>query len=373
MKKLLSIAAMAAMSVSMFTACSDDDNQTPNPTPVTVTEGLYVVNSGNMSSNIPGSLTYIGNDGNVVQNAFKTANGTELGDTPNDALLYGSKLYVVASGSNVVWVVDRNSLKEIKMISTTELMGDDKGKNPRRLAAAGNNVYVSTFDGYVAAVDTTDYTMADCYQAGSYPEGMAVGNGKLYVANSDYGQGVNPSISEIDLNTGETTDRKDNLIMNPTSIVATGDALYVLDYGRYDANWNQTDAGVRKIQNGEVSIVADATLMAVDTQRGLIYTVNAPYSYPAIPVTYGVYDITTGQTTTFIEGKDIDSPAAIAVDPVTGDVFISSYRMNPDTGYADYFTYGYVNRYRADGTFVATYDTGVGPTAFAFNYYTTNE
>lgn len=373
MKKLLSIAAIAAMSVSMFTACSDDDNQTPNPTPVTVTEGLYIVNSGNASSNIPGSLTYIGHDGNVIQNAFKTANGTELGDTPNDALVYGSKLYVVATGSNVVWVVDRNTLKEIKLISTTELMGENKGKNPRRLAAAGSNVYVSTFDGYVAAIDTTDYTMTDCYQAGSYPEGMTIGNGKLYVVNSDYGQGVNPSISEIDLNTGGTTDHKYDLIMNPTSIVATGDALYVLDYGRYDESYNQNDAGVRKIKDGEISIVADATFMAVDTQRGLIYTVNAPYSYPAVPVTYGVYDITTGNTRTFIDGKDIDSPAAMTVDPVTGDVFISSYRMNPDTGYADYFTYGYVNRYRADGTFVATYDTGVGPTAFAFNYYTTNE
>lgn len=364
---------MAAISVSVFTACSDDDTPGPDPSPVTVTEGLFVVNAGNMGS-IPGSLTYIGNDGSTLQNAFANANGgMTLGDTPNDALVYGSKLYIVVTGSNIVWVADRNKLNIIKQISTPELMGNDKGKQPRRLAAAGGNVYVSTFDGYVAAIDTANYNMAYCYRAGSYPEGMAVADGKLYVANSDYSRITNASISEIDLKTGEQTNHNDALIMNPTSIVAMDGALYVLDYGKYDASYNQTDAGIRKIQGGQISIIAEATLMAADTQRGLIYTVNAPYSYPTTPAKYEVYDTATSQTKTFISGDDIDSPAAITVDPATGDVYISSYKTDPDTGYADYFNNGYVNRYRADGTFVARYDTGVGPTAFAFNYYMTYE
>lgn len=109
---------MAAISVSVFTACSDDGTPSPDPSPVTVTEGLFVVNAGNMGS-IPGSLTYIGNDGSTLQNAFANANGgMTLGDTPNDALVYGSKLYIVVTGSNIVWVADRNSLKIIKQIST---------------------------------------------------------------------------------------------------------------------------------------------------------------------------------------------------------------------------------------------------------------
>lgn len=373
MKKLLSIAAMAAISVSVFTACSDDGTPGPDPSPVNAGEGVFVVNAGTMG-NIPGSLTFIGNDGGTLQDAFAKANNNmALGDTPNDAIVYGSKLYIVVNGEHRVWVVDRRKLNVLKQISTTALMGSDKGTLPRRIVAAGGNVYISTFDGYIAAIDTTDYTMTACYAAGSYPEGMAVANGKLYVANSNLGQNKNPSISEIDLATGNATDHKDALITNPVSIATVGSAMYVLDSGWYDDNWAQHDAGIRKIENGTIEKLADATFMAADARNGLVYYVNSAYGAEGATVTYSVYDTRTGKTRQFITGDGVDSPAAIAVDPVNGDVYISSYRINPDTGYADYTADGYVNRYRADGTFVARYDAGVGPTALAFNYHMTYE
>lgn len=90
-------------------------------------------------------------------------------------------------------------------------MGTDKGKQPRRLAAGGAYVYLSTFDGYVAAIDTTEYTAAKIYQVGSYPEGMACDNGNLYVANSDYGQGINPSISKSTLKLAKSQISRMNL------------------------------------------------------------------------------------------------------------------------------------------------------------------
>ena len=110
MKKLLSIAAMAAISVSVFTACSDDGTPGPDPSPVNAGEGVFVVNAGTMG-NIPGSLTFIGNDGGTLQDAFAKANNNmALGDTPNDAIVYGSKLYIVVNGDYCVWVVDRRKL-----------------------------------------------------------------------------------------------------------------------------------------------------------------------------------------------------------------------------------------------------------------------
>ena len=372
MKKLLPLISAAVMCGLAFTSCSDDDTPTP-PTPTTVTEGIFVVNEGTYGS-IPGSLTSIGKDGSITQDAFaKANNGMALGDTPNDALVYGSKLYIVANGDNLVWVLDRNTLKIKEQINTTELMGNDKGKQPRCLLAAGQYVFLSTFDGYVAAIDTTTYEAAHIYQAGSYPEGMAVSNGNLYVANSDYGQNLNPSISIINLNTGEKAqDYTDELITNPQSIVTIGNSMYVLDSGWYDDNWTQHDAGIRKIENGKVTMLANASLMAANVNDGLLYIVNSPYSSTE-ETTYTVYDCNTGQTRTFITGDDIEYPAAIAVDPENGDVYISSYHVNADTGYADYSANGYVNQYRADGTFVTSYETGVGPTMLVFNYYTTNE
>lgn len=372
MRKFLSMFAIVALCGLAFVSCSDDDDMTPPPTPVTVTDGVFVVNAGTIG-NIPGSLTYIGSDGSVTQKAFANANnGMSLGDTPNDAVVNGSKLYIVVNGDNIIWVLDKNTLKIDRQLSTTELMGEDKGKQPRHLLASGQYVFVSTYDGYVAAIDTTTYE-ATVYQAGSYPEGMAISNGSLYVANSDYSLGQKPSISVINLNSGTTTDIKDELITNPQSFAVMSDAIYFLDYGSYDASYNQTGAGIRKVVNGEITKVADATLMAANTNNGKIYIINAPYSYPATPVTYSVYDTTTGKTTQFITGDNIDSPAAIAVDPVNGDVYITSYVVDPDTGYAGYSIDGYVNRYTADGTFVSRNDVGVGPITITFNYNTVYE
>ena len=331
------MAAIAAICVPMLTACSDDENEQPNPPHVETptVEGIFLINSGNSGDQIPGSLTYIGNDGSTTANAFATVNGRVLGNTPNDVLVYGSKLYIVVTGENTVEVVDKTTFKSIKQISTTELMGTDKGKQPRRLAAGGAYVYLSTFDGYVAAIDTTEYTAAKIYQVGSYPEGMACDNGNLYVANSDYGQGINPSISKINLETGEVTDFKNELIKNPTSLVCTNGNLYILDYGSYDASWNQ---------------------------------IGAPYTVSGTTTTFNVYDINSGTTKTFITGEDIISPAAITVDPVKGDVYIASYKKNVDTGYPDYSANGYVNQYTAEGVFARQYEAGVGPTAFALNF-----
>ena len=198
---------------------------------------------------------------------------------------------------------------------------------------------------------------------------MACDNGNLYVANSDYGQGINPSISKINLETGEVTDFKNDLIKNPTSLVCNNGNLYILDYGDYSSG-NQVGAGVYCLKSGVVTKVTDATMMAVDTKHNLIYTINAPYTTPATTASFNVYDINAGTTKTFITGSDIFSAAAITVNPNTGDVYIASYKQNADTGYADYSANGYVNQYTSNGTFVKQYEAGVGPTAFALNYST---
>lgn len=372
MKKYLFFIAVSMMAASVFTSCSDDENLEPTQEFSQFTEGVFVVNSGNSGNQISGSLTYIGHDGRVGQNIFATANGRSLGQTPNDAIIHGDKLYIVVTGENTVEVVNKTTLKSIKQINTTELMGGDKGKNPRRLSALGRYVCVSTFDGYVAAIDTVDFSAANIYKVGSYPEGMAVNGENLYVANSDYGLCINPSISKINLTNGSVNEIKNELINNPTSLAALGSGLYILDYGSYDTSWNQVGAGVYRLTNGAITKITDATMMAVDNIHNLIYTINAPYTNPTTPITYNVYDITTSENKTFITGDDIDSPAAITVDPLTGDVYIASYKINPDTGFADYSGTGYVNKYDSEGNLIARYETGVGPTAFAFNYGMTN-
>lgn len=370
MKKFLSIAAVAALCMSVFTAC-DDDDFTPQPQPVYVTDGVFVVNEGASYSLIDGSLTYVASDGKVTPHAFSTVNGRSLGGTPNDAVVSGDRLYIVVTDENTVEVIDRNTLKSIKQLNTVELMGQEKGTKPRCVVAGGKYIFVSTYAGYVARIDTDDYSTT-VYQAGSYPEGMGLADGKLYVANSDYGSGVNPSVSIIDLADGTSRNVTDPAILNPVKLAAVGGGMYILDSGTY-ATGSQTEAGVRKFVDGKVEKIIDATLMAVDEQRGLIYTVNAPYSYTVTPAQYNVYDMKTGENRQFVAGDEIDSPVEIAVDPESGDVYVTSLKNSPDTGYPDYNADGYMVRYSSGGIFKARYDTGVNPGTIVFNSTVTYE
>ena len=369
MKKYLLNFAVLMMATALFTACGDDDkDDVPQPKPVDVSEGMFVVGSGNSSSNIDGNLTYINYaDGTSTTNAFKLANGMSLGKTANFALVYGQKLYIAVDGENTIWVCDKNTLRSIRRISTTDLLGTTLGISPRAMASYEGQVFFACYghkaNGVVAAMDTINYKLTKTYTAGSYSDGIAIANDKLYVANSDYGKGMNPSITVHDLKTGATNELKGADITNPMQMMTVGGNAYFLDYGSYDSSWNQVGAGVRQISaDGTVKRVVDGTAMGSDGKR--IYTANAPYGGNG--VNYLIYDTTTGQTKSW-EPNDIFSPAAIAADPVSGDVFVISYTENPDTHYPAYNMPTYVNQYSADGTFKKRYVCGVGPISVVFN------
>ncbi|MBO5157174.1 MAG: PQQ-binding-like beta-propeller repeat protein [Prevotella sp.] len=355
MRKFYSIMAMAAIAALCLTSCDDDDDA-PKYYAVETTEGVFVTNGGNMSGKIDGSLTYYDYaNGKASHNVYQAANGASLGGTVNDAVVYGSKIYIIGSDESTVFVADKKTLKKVANVAI-KVKGE--AATPRHAAAYDGKVYVTTFSNAVLAIDTLTNTIAETYECGSYSEGIAVSDGKLYVADSDYGKG-NASISMIDLKTKTTTTFKHENIKNAVGIAVVNGRLFVQDSGSYDANYNQSGQGVYEIANGNVTKLADATEMAVDASHGKIYTINAPYTYPATPVSYGVIDTATGTVSKFCDGTEIEYPGKISVDPVKGNVFITSYVMGTG-GYADYKAPGYCTIYKLDGTYQGKFDCNVG-------------
>ena len=279
-------------------------------------------------------------------------------------------MYIVVDGENCVFVTNAKTMKLLHTIKTTDatMLGEQGGKSPRRIASYNGNIYVSTFGGYVAAIDTVNFALQKKYQVGSYPEGVAISSsGIMYVANSDYGYG-NASISKVNLATGEATDLKDENIRNPQTIAIYGTGFYFLDYGVYGPapDYAQEHAGVYRYLNGVVTqVVPNATGMAAYDQTILTY--NTPYG--GAGVSYSMYDVSSGQLSSY-QPKDIEYPAAIEIDPVTGYVIIASYKMvTSEWGtYPDYTSNGYVNVY-ANGfnTVSATFECGVSPTRIVLN------
>lgn len=368
MKKILLSFAVLMMGTFLFTACDDDDDNVKQPVAVDVSEGLFIVGSGNTRSNIDGNLTYINYaNGTSTLNAFQKVNGKSLGKTANFALVYGQKLYIAVDGENTIWVCDKNTLKTIKQINTVELLGETNGISPRAMIGYNDQLLFSLYGngekGLVAAVDTVNFQLRATYPTGRYTDGITIAGNYLFAANSSYGDGTAPSITKCDLKTGNTQLLTGSDITNPMHMLTVGNDAYFLDYGEYDESWNQVGAGVRRVtQDGTVTRVIDGTAMCTDGKR--IFTVNAPFG--GSETTYLIYDTTTGQTKSWTP-SDIFSPAAIAADPVTGDIFVISYSKNEDTGYPGYNLPTYVNQYGADGSFKKRYDCGVGPISIVFN------
>lgn len=373
MKKYLFSFAVLAMGMSLLTACSNDDDDAPQKHLVDVSNGMFLVGSGNKSAGIDGNVSYIDYAKGVsTANAFKAVNGKSVGKTANFITSYGSKLYIVVDGEATIWVCNKQTLKIEKQLSTIELLGEKDGLSPRCAVGYDGKLYFACYgksfdgdNGIVAAIDTVNYAKQQTYTVGSYPNGVTLCGGYLFVTNSDYGMCVKPSLSKIDLKSGVVTEIKNDVITNPMEILTVDNAVYFLDYGTYDANWNQTGAGVRKVTlDGQVTKVVDGTAMCTDGKK--IYTINAPYG--AATITYPIYNIATGETTTW-EPKGIFSPALIAADPITGNVFVVSYQENPDKpGKAGYALPSYTNQYNAQGDFVKKYEnTATGPISVVFN------
>lgn len=374
MKKYLLGLAVLLMGTAVMTSCSDD-NDGPETYLQVYSTGAYVVNSGNMYSKIESSLTAIDYaSSTATQNVFKTANGRTLGNTANDGIVYGNKIYLAVDQSYTIEVIDKKTKQSIKQIKTTELLCNAKGAHPRHIIAGGGNVYFTTYGGYVAAVDTTSFTLQKKWQVGNYPEGLVFGNHTLYVANSNYGAGGG-NISCINLSNDNVETKNIEGVNNPTGIYYAAGLLYVLDNQYYDASYNAygenalraVDFAVgmsQKVADGNYAVcVTPGAITRTQVVRPYFYVLNAPFGgTPSVSALAA--GSTQAQTMTLSEMPV--SPCGIFADPLNGHIFVLSYRLG-DKGNPDYNGNGYVVEYDRAGQKQHEYETGVGSCAMFFD------
>ena len=378
MKKYLLGLAVLLMGTAVMTSCSDD-NDGPETYLQVYSTGAYVVNSGNMYSNIESSLTAIDYaSSTATQNVFKTANGRSLGNTANDGIVYGNKIYLAVDKENTIEVIDKKTKQSIKQIKTTDLLGKAEGAEPRHIIADGGKVFFTTFGGYVAAVDTTSFALQKKWQVGSYPEGLVIAHGNIYVANSNYGKGGG-NISCINLANDNVETKNIEGVNNPTSIYYASNVVYVLDNQYYDASYNAygenalravsfAEGKSQKVADGNYAacVTPGATTTArtsVEEVRPYFFVLNAPFGgTPSVSVLAA--GSTQAQTMTLSEMPV--SPCGIFADPLNGHIFVLSYKMGYN-GYADYNGNGYVVEYDSTGQKLHEYETGVGSCAMFFD------
>ncbi len=318
-KNSLYALALAALT---FAACSDDDdNNTPQISPVTPSTSALVLNTGNWGGNDASIMRLDITTHTITGDLYMAANDEALGDLAQDIIKYGSKYYVTVTGSSKLVVLD----KDMKIVKTIQFMNGETPTQPRDMASANGKVYVTAYDGCITRIDTTSLDITGTVEVGDHPEALSYANGKLYANISGYGAGN--TVAVVDEKT--FTKKKDiTVLLNPytESVVADDGNVYIVSNGNYAgspglAPEDYVYGTVQCIdtKTDEVSEVCRGTFIA--TYNNKLYVLYSEYYMPDTKKAF-VYDIATKQESTLTDINQFISPAGINIDPTRGDIYV---------------------------------------------------
>ena len=336
------------MLVALFVlvGCSEDnDNPVVNGAPVHENV-MYVLNSGDWKSNNSSLTMYDASTGEVVQGYFEQVNGRKLGNTANDMIVYGSKMYIAVSGEGTIEVTDLNA-KSLKQIECSA--------QPRYLAAHDGKVYATYYDGHVARIDTFSLVVDATVKVGRNPEQLAVCDRKLFVANSggmDYNTeiGYDNTVSVIDL-TSFTEIDKIEVVVNPANVVSDGKGVFVVSYG----NYADIPSALQYLSSGGVSYVLPDRCRSMTE---VCYNSGVLYGF------FSSYDANWNATTTYVS---FDRSAFATDSPWIKESYLPTpYKVCSAGEYvcvtsSDYINDGDVYMYDTDGILVSKISAGLNP------------
>ena len=274
----------------------------------------------------------------VSYDSFEKVNGRRIGDTANDLLLYGHRLYIAVNVSSTIEILDAATCTSLKQIRMEQ---NGLSSEPRYLTAHDRYVYVCCFDGTVQRIDTLTMQIDATVNVGRNPDGICCAAGKLYVSNSgglDYNNPDN-TVSVIDLDSF-TEKKRISVRSNPGTIRTDGKNVFVVSRGIFDYDKMDYDYRLHRI-DAETDLLTDTYDIPVhnmDICDGKAWI----YRYGSGRIQ--VMDLETGQILQpdFItDGTHIECPYSIKVDPSTMKVYICDA--------ADYVTPGSLYCFSPDG------------------------
>jgi hypothetical protein len=360
---LLVVARNTAGESANITSVAVVDFQESEPQPeLPKTVGVFILNRGNWNAN-NASLSYYNLLLNtMIPGVYKTVNGSDLGDSAEQMLIYGSKIYITVAFSSRLVVLDQTG-KELESIP---FYGDlNVPLSPRGLAAGNGKVYLSCYDGHaVASIDTATLTRDNMVSVGRYPERLAIAGSKLYVANSGGGDYPNygHTVSVIDPESF-TVEKEIDVEINPTRLLADSQGdVYLISMGDYGAVPNT----LQRIDGatGEVSKLGNGSVFSLVNDK--LYVIYAPYTPPGetANISFKKYDVLTETIEsegfiTEVPEEGFTSISAISIDPISGKIYIT------DSG--NYTTTGTLHIFSPDGKLETSMDTeGFDPNDIVF-------
>ncbi len=356
---LCAFLALGVAGCDLFGGDNDD-----GPTPAT---GVIVGNSGNFADQ-DGSVT-------VFDPATGTASPVDLEVAfVNSLALNRGLLYVVdntiSDGGGRITMFNENNLAAAGQISFTQ--------PPRAIAFADNNkAYVTLYGpfdenfnptpGSVAVVNLNTNTITKTLDAGRQPEGLAVADGKVFVANVGSG-GRSTTMTVIDTATDEVTNTIDLGCEGPDELfVDDNDEVIVVCGGQ--ASWTGTatngqvlflnpDAetittrvtlpnGVGSVNGTQMGYYADETLLVLSSGTDEIFRFDTRTN-------------TLAETIAVPPAADLVGLAALAYDAGRGDLYVARMPVG-DGGGPDFTAAGAVVVLDDAGQQTGRFTVGISP------------
>lgn len=348
-------------------------------------EKIIVLNEGIWQAD-NGRISYF-EDGKVISNQwFRDVNGRKLGDSPSDIVQISDNLLAIAvNWSNIVQFIN----SECRAVGQS-----DEIPNVRKLAADGQFVYATSYGhecytaagiktfskGFVAKIDCSSFRVIDAVEVGFEPEGIAVYNGFLFVANSggyafqedhDY----ETTISVLKASSMEVITTIDTGQPNLYGTIAQSDKYLCIsspgDYYSVDAATIILDC--EKILNGAegadcfVRLNIPSTAVCSNHEGGF-YSIGYQYSYytgdyelsyytlnpTEIFETNGINGVTSelpGNMASYIE--QMSTPYSIYLNPYTGFLYA--------TDASSYASAGYLYQWSKEGEYIGKWGVYINP------------
>lgn len=191
-----------------FTELNKDDVIINKNSILVLAEGLWGMNNA--------ELTSIDIEtGTINAQLFERSNESKLGDVANSMLIKGDTAYIIVTSSHYLVAIDLRTSKLIDVLEFPENAGI------RDIAIANDSTaYITDFYLHsVHEINLNSMTVSKSIEVGPAPEGIAYNDGRLYVANSGFGDYLAKeknagTISVIDIK----TDRVDYYYCGPNVV-----------------------------------------------------------------------------------------------------------------------------------------------------------
>lgn len=344
-----SILILSVIAIFSLNGCNSSGN---NAEPEL--SGIYVLNEGNFGQANASITSFDPQSGSLSQNIFTATNGRPLGDLLHSATLIDDKLFLVINNSHKIEVVDPESFVSIATIPISDQA------SPRYIEKAGDNkAYVTNLYGNtVSIIDLTTMEETGTIAVGANPEGLAVFNGRAYVANSGFGNGN--TLSVIDTETDEVVDEI-TVADNPVGLfVDELDRLWVVCVGAYNDYSTPDDDTPGEILVLDAATGTEISRMLTGGHPGdLVLDANAGVGYLS---NAGVYEINTTNYTLSSEALIPNAFYALGLSTTEEGIAL----WGADAG--NFSQNGTAYQFNSSGTKVDSFSTGIIPGSFYFNF-----